>query len=606
MIITLTIDFLSLYFIISIFSSFVVRKKDKSGEVAFFWRLGIVNFIGLILEILTTFSTAYFDVIPNINMILHKLYMLMILLVVLYISSFTCFLYNDEINNTKKGKIVITVLKVFFAIEAILVVLLPIHFHAEFTDNSRYVVYAEGIGTLSIIIYSFILFIMDIYYSFRYRNAYFKQRLLCLVFYSYELILSLVFRKYFLGINVLFSVISLVTIMIYFVIENYDVKKVTQLKELTNQANEMNEDKNKFLSNMSSEIRTNLNTILVTSTMLLDSDADEETKDDVKDIVYASESLLEIVGNILDLNKIESDEMEVNIEDYNLKKEAESLADMTSIRIEDKPIKFVMNIDQSIPDTLRGDKAHIKQIINNLLTNGFKYTNEGSVVFNVRGDNDLDSNICHLTIEVKDTGIGIKDTSRLFNKFDRLDMDKKSNIEGTGLGLVITKKMVDLMKGKLEVESELGKGSKFTVTVDQEIVNEVYHDKDSHTELDYNFGNRRILIIDDNKLNLKVARKVFENFKLKVDTCFSGEEAVNILKNNGYDAIFTDVFMADENGYQILREGKKYNTPVVALTADAIQGAKEKYLKAGFVDYIAKPYTNHEIYDALEKLFRKK
>ena len=264
-----------------------------------------------------------------------------------------------------------------------------------------------------------------------------------------------------------------------------------------------------------------------------------------------------------------------------------------------------MNIDQNIPDVLKGDKAHVKQVINNLLTNAFKYTNEGTVVFNVRCDNDLETNICHITIEVKDTGIGIKDTSRLFNKFDRLDMDKESNIEGTGLGLVITKKIVELMKGKIDVESELGKGSKFTVTFDQEISDGKELAKEKELNLDYSFGNRRILVVDDNRFNLKVAKLLFDKFGLKIDCCNSGKEAKEVLKNNGYDVIFTDIAMSNNDGIDVLNEGKKYNTPVVALTADAIQGAKEKYLGLGFADYIAKPYTDYDIYIVLDSLFRK-
>ena len=605
MLITITVEFISLFFIMAIFISFIVRKRDDSSEVSFFWKLLLTNILGLILEIYVTFTTAYSDLFPLLTLVLHRFYMLLIILEVLYVCSFSSFLYNYDLKNTKRGKIFIRVLQIIFVLEAIFVTFLPVAFHVGFSKTSRYVSYATGWAVESIIIYGILLFLLTVYFLLRYRNYYYKQRLLSILFYSLVLTSTIIIRKFFIGYTVIFPTFTLVTVMIYFIIENYDVKRATQLKELSIKADNLNEAKNRFLSNMSREIRTNLNTIVVTSSLLLESDIDEETKDELNDIVYASDSLLEIVGNILDLNKIENEEMKVNIEEYNLKREAESLADMTSIRIENKPINFIMNIDQSIPDVLKGDKAHVKQVINNLLTNAFKYTNEGTVVFNVRCDNDLETSICHITIEVKDTGIGIKDTSRLFNKFDRLDMDKESNIEGTGLGLVITKKIVELMNGKIDVESELGKGSKFTVTFDQEISDGKELVKEKELNLDYSFGNRRILVVDDNRFNLKVAKLLFNKFGLKIDCCNSGKEAKEVLKNNGYDVIFTDIVMSNNDGIDVLNEGKKYNTPVVALTADAIQGAKEKYLELGFADYIAKPYTDYDIYKVLDGLFRK-
>jgi CheY-like chemotaxis protein len=356
---------------------------------------------------------------------------------------------------------------------------------------------------------------------------------------------------------------------------------------------------------MSHEIRTSLNTIVVTSSELIESNVPDDIKTDLKDCLYASDTLLEIVGNIIDLKKIEKDVITLNNVEYNLKKEVESLVDMTSVRIENKPINFIMNIDNSIPNVLYGDKVYMKQIMNNLLTNAFKYTNEGEVKFNVSCENDFTNKICHIKILVQDTGIGIKDTSKLFNKFDRLDVDKISTVEGTGLGLVITKKIIDSMKGTITVESEYGKGSKFLVEIDQAIVDNPSISIANRSSMNYNFGNRRVLLVDDDKLNLKVEKKTLSKFNFKIDAVTSAEEALQLMRDNGYDLIVTDVYLENEFDDQVLKYAKKFNIPVVCITADAIEGAEEKYLSSGYSYYISKPYSVKDIYNVLESIFRK-
>ena len=427
----------------------------------------------------------------------------------------------------------------------------------------------------------------------------------CLIFYFLLLFDGIIARLFLPGITIICCEVALIVILIYFFIENNDTKKVEQLKEIRDQANKFDQEKTKFLSNMSHEIRTSLNTIVVTSNDLLESNVDNSIKEELKDCLYASDTLLELVGNILDLNKISSEFISLNNVQYDLKKEVESIAEMTSIRIENKPINFIMNIDNSIPNILYGDKVYMKQIMNNLLTNAFKYTNEGEVKFNISCENDLTNKKCHLIISVQDTGIGIKDTSKIFDKFERLDVDKISTVEGTGLGLVITKKIIDSMNGTINVESTYGKGSKFTVELDQEIVDKPVNVVNKSQVINYNFGNRRILLLDDDKLNLKVEKKTLSKFNFKIDTANNADEALELIKNNGYDLIFTDAYL--ENGYddQVLRYAKKFNIPVICLTADAIEGAEEKYLNLGYSYYISKPYTIRDIYDVLEKAFRK-
>ena len=605
MLVTITIELLSLLFLTVIFCSFVIRSKNSRNESVFFFRMIAITMISLILEIFATFTIAYRNEMALINIIVNRLYIITLPIIMLQISDFIIFLYNDELKiEEKKGIILRRILDVTCFIVIVVSLFLPMYF-ANNSFGDRFGVYAYGPAVTFIVSFGIIMFFIDLISCIRYKNYFFKHKVLCLVFYFLVLSAGIIAREVIPGITIICCEVTLMCILIYFIIENYDTRRVDKLKEIRDQANKFNLEKTRFLSNMSHEIRTSLNTIVVTSNDLIESNVDKEIKDELKDCLYASETLLELVGNILDLNKVESEFISLNNVQYDLKKEIESLVDMTTIRIENKPINFIMNVDNSIPNVLYGDKVYMKQIMNNLLTNAFKYTNQGEVKFNVDCENDFTNKVSHLKISVQDTGIGIKDTSKLFNKFDRLDVDKISTVEGTGLGLVITKKIIDSMKGNITVESEYGKGSKFTVELDQVIVDKPSITNTNRVSMNYNFGNRRVLLIDDEKLNLKVEKKTLSKFNFKIDAVTTADEAIQLMRDNGYDLIITDVYL--ENGYddQVLKFAKKFNIPVVCITADAIEGAEEKYLNIGYNYYISKPYSVKDIYNVLESIFRK-
>ena len=269
------------------------------------------------------------------------------------------------------------------------------------------------------------------------------------------------------GIYLLFS---LITYFMYHTIENPDIKMIAQLEFAKNQAEKSNKAKTDFLSSMSHEIRTPLNAIVGLSQMIKESNDISRIHEDTNDIIFASQNLLEIVNGILDINKLEANEMEINEENYNPREVFESLVKLMYIRIGEKPLELRTNFSNDIPKTLYGDKEKVKQIITNLLTNAIKYTEKGFVDFNVSCQNIKDK--CELTITVKDTGRGMKEEqmAKLFTKFNRLEEDKDSNIEGTGLGLAITKSLVELFDGKITAESIYGQGSTFQVVLKQKII----------------------------------------------------------------------------------------------------------------------------------------
>ncbi len=593
-------------FLLSIvfFSKERINKKENNiYSYLLIETVALLSF-GIILYFMMK-SSSY-----TMKMIMNKLYLFFNLLwtylFTLYILST---LYSEKLFNSKSSTIR-NILIGFF--QFILIMVLPLNF----TINDNGAMFAYGISTIVTYFLSFIYVIILIYVllskiKFAKQSKYIPLYLF-FVLGTFCTIIQAINPALFLVV----PLEALLTAVMYFTIENPDAKMIEQLNKARDEAVKANQAKTDFLSSMSHEIRTPLNAICGFSNSLLENDGvSDDAKGDVKNIIMASDTLLELVNGILDISKIEANKLEIIDSVYSFKKMYEELILLTKARIGEKPIEFKHSYDESIPEFLYGDGVRVKQIIINLLTNSAKYTKDGYIDFRINSIQK--NNIIRLIISVEDSGIGIKKESidKLFTKFERLGVEKQTTTEGTGLGLAITKKLVEMMGGKIVVQSIYGKGSIFTISLDQrmltnEELTKVMKEKETEEKTDeiIDASGKNILVVDDNMLNLKVAERLLKAYKCNITLVSSGSECLDKVSNNKYDLILLDDMMPRMSGtetLQKLKEIETFNTPVVALTANAITGMKEEYINRGFNDYLSKPIIKEDLNRVMKKYLKK-
>ena len=636
----------SIIYVLLIFCIYFFKEKVNNKDNAIYQKILITSLIGLLIDI--------FQYLAILNSCPHLLILILNKTFLVYITVWTFLLayyvYNvaSENNNNKIYKNIKLTLYGALIVSIILDLVLPIDYYFDGVSK----MYSFGIATqFSYISGGFLIAIMLVclFLDYYHHERKLKKKFVPLIAFTILGTTVSIIQLKFPEVILMSSLQAFITILMYFFIENPDVQMLDAMETAKTAAEKANRAKSDFLSSMSHEIRTPLNAIVGLSEDIgtFKDQVPPQVKEDSEDIINASQTLLEIVGNILDISKIESDKMVITEVPYDFKKEAETLAKINAVRIGEKPINFKYHIADDIPYELLGDKTHIKQVINNLLSNAIKYTNEGAVNFTVNCINQ--NGTSDLVITVQDTGIGIKAEmiNKLFNKFERLDVERNTTVEGTGLGLAITKKLVEMMGGKINVQSQYGKGSLFMVTIPQKISKMTGPEKTEESTGGFertmsmpkvdpsktaaeqmpattptiapppkvegiptvgSYGAKKILLADDNKLNIKVARRALSDFNFEIDEVYDGEQVLQKFKEgNTYDLILMDIMMPNMSGeeaFKKLKEDPNFNIPTIALTADAIAGALEHYKEVGFNDYLAKPFNREQIKEKLDALFK--
>lgn len=602
----------SLFYISLLLIIYFSKKRLGTVENKIYIILAVTNLIGLILDISSVYTISNMSQYPILNKFVSKAYLVYLLS---WMFLFTIYVFiistNKKIDKNKtelhlsdyKNKVYPATILYFIFL--ILTIVLPLYYK----DNGN-VIYSYGPSTnLLYFVSGLCIFTWLICLLLNFKQIKQKKYVPIFAFLIIGTLVTIIqgaHPEYLL----MTSMETFITFLMYFTIENPDMKLINELNIAKDQAVKANNAKSEFLSSMSHEIRTPLNAIVGFSQALSEEDINDNARDEVKDIMMASNSLLELVNGILDISKIESGKIEIVNTEYQFKNIYDELVILAKARMGDKPLDFRCHYDEDIPPVLYGDYTRVKQVILNILTNAVKYTREGYIDFSVSSVRKDD--ICRLIISVEDSGIGIKQENipKLFTKFERLDLEKNITIEGTGLGLAITKKLVELMNGTIVVQSIYGKGSKFTIAIDQRVVHkEVVVEKSEEKKVsEVHAEGRKVLIVDDNKINLKVASRLLENYKLDITTVESGALCIDKVNSNTYDLILMDDMMPNMSGVETLHKLKEidgFTTPVVALTANAVTGMKEKYLNDGFDDYLAKPINRDELNNIVAKYLNK-
>lgn len=603
-------------FIILFIAAFYFYSERKTASAKWFSSLLITAVVQLLFDIGSVYTVNHLETVPPIlNRIVHCIFMSLLLALFLI-----AYKYLEALIEEAKGE---RIQRIKFAVIPVIIAtfslcFLPIKYVETPKGNYSHgpAVFGVYVGvalSIALIIRLLILHGKDI--PKKKRIAIIIAMLSEAPVAIYQIIVP----------TSLISCLGIVLFIIgfYMTVENPDSRLVKLLEEETKRADVANQAKTNFLANMSHEIRTPINAVLGMNEMILRESKERNIKEYALDVQGAAKSLLSIINDILDITKIEAGKLTIIPVDYSFSNMVHDVINMISFKAKAKELDFKVNIDERIPSVLKGDDIRIRQILVNLLNNAVKYTHKGEITLEAKLLPFEQENVARISFVVKDTGIGIKeeDIQKLFIPFERIEEKRNRNIEGTGLGMNITMQLLALLDSKLIVESEYGKGSEFSFTLNQEIINfepigtlgDQLKAQDSEPDYQTYFEapEAKILVVDDNEMNRKVFCSLLKDTKMQIEEAASGKECIEKVKRTAFHIIFMDHMMPEMDGIETLQVMKNMadypskDTPVVILTANAIVGAREQYLEEGFQAFLSKPIDFKELEKIIEELLDK-
>ncbi len=593
------------------------KLQSDSAESKIYLGNLYLTIILLILELTVSYTISIKESIPKLNDILCEGYVFLSIVWEELFVAYTYFLLHKDKKFTLNKKFYLKLGVLIFCallIPTLAVTLLDVSYSGG--AGAPYVILEGPINLLHL--FSFVgaitIILIFIAKKDKIKNLYISPLIFAFLVFCLAFILQLVLD---FQINESVFMFSLIMIILYFTVESQDSKLMETIAETKKEAERINKVKTEFLMNISHEIRTPLNTILGFSEALLEDKelTFEKVKEDSASIHTASVNLLNLINNILDISRIESEKEKLDEKDYNLENIIFEINSYIPSRINKNDLKFSINVSEDIPKDLYGDSVKIYKIIISVLINAIEYTNYGEVKLDITSE-PLEDNYCLLKFHISNTGhaMKIENFEKDYYDFVKLDSEDETTFDTTLLGLIVAKRLLNLLGGEMEFINETGKGTQYIIKLKQKIIGEnklgnIFDSKKSLVSRSIDLidcTGKKALVVDDNRVNIKIAERLLTRYNFSVEEANSGQECLELIKNNKYDIIFLDHMMPEMNGVETLVNLKQSGykiPPVVALTANYYNGLREEYLSYGFVDYLAKPIEFKELNRVIRKVF---